>query len=363
MFFVSRIEQVRQHALQQQADLQPDTALALPLKRLPARSPLACLEPLTAPQAACRLDVPLWPAVRQAVVPCSAALSTDRSTAAARLCSSLLESLDLDASTRAAVAPQLQLLRTSLSDTLKRTASPVTKDQCQLRVHLASSDPTTEPWLPRLSVAEQSIREAYNLSIVAAAPGGVAHVNIHSNTVLGLRHALRTLATLVSSASPSVASSDDRGIVLPVIDIHDRPRFGYRGLILDTAHHFLSVDGLLGTIVLLGRLKYNVLHWHLTDTQSFQLVVPSHPELAQASSKPSERYSLEDLRTVVAAARLEGVSVLLEIETPGHASSWAHSHPELALVGATSSHQQEPVHNCDCSLERCIMITFGSNSG
>jgi hypothetical protein len=349
LFFISQIDKVRQppvlepfprqnHAISLQADESLPAAATLtaqqllPQKRLPARSP-ACLEPLTAPRAACRSDLSLWPAVRQVAVPCSsAARSADSPAAVPRLCSSLLDSLHLDPSARAAVAPQLQLLRKIVRDTFKRTASPVTEAECQLRVHLASSDANAEPWLPRLSVAEQSIREAYNLSIVAADPDGAAHVTIHSSTVLGLRHALRTLAALVSSASSSASS--DGGVALPVLAIQDRPRFGYRGLIFDTAHHFLSVDGLLGTITLLGRLKYNVLHWHLTDTQSFQLVVPSHPELAQASAKPSEQYSLEDLRTVVAAARLEGVSVLLEIETPGHATSWAHSHPELSLVGA-----------------------------
>ena len=106
----------------------------------------------------------------------------------------------------------------------------------------------------------QTSREAYNLSIVAAPPAGAAQITIHSATVLGLRHALRTLADLVSSSSVSVpvSSLDSGGAALPAVVIRDRPRFGYRGLILDTSHHFLSVVGLLNTVALLGRLKYNV---------------------------------------------------------------------------------------------------------
>lgn len=349
VLLLSRIDQVRQHAETQQAAalraqlpggqaILSDSKVAprVPLQRTTARPPV-CLKPIAGHRAACSSDLPLWPAVRKAAVPCTSARSADSSpVATARLCASLLESLQLDPSTRVAVLPQLQLLGTGIRRTFKGIVSPVNGSHCRLWTYVARNDASTEPWLPHLSVAEQSLREAYNLSIVAAAPGGAAQITIHSNTILGLRHGLRTLAALVSSAASAlVTSSGDGGVTLPVLSIYDRPRFGYRGLILDTAHHFLSVDGLLATITLLGRLKYNVLHWHLTDTQSFQLVLPAHPELAQASAKPSERYSLGDLHTVVTAARLEGLSVLLEIETPGHASSWHQSHPELSIVGPT----------------------------
>jgi N-acetyl-beta-hexosaminidase len=192
-------------------------------------------------------------------------------------------------------------------------------------------------------VAEQSARESYRLTITAAGDGsgGPALVDIDAATTLGLRHALRTLANLVSAGASS-AGSGGHGASLPVLTIQDRPRFGYRGLILDTAHHFLTVKALIRTVRLLGRLKYNVLHWHPTDTQAFQLVLPSHPELAKASTAPGESYSLADVKAVVAAGRLEGVSVLVEVETPGHASSWEHSHPELALVGPTDGVAPHP---------------------
>ena len=338
--FVSRLGEVQEAQQPIPAQSEPPlVAAAQPLRQPKSK---VCLELLAAPQAACRHEFPVWPAIQQAAVPCTSARSAaSDDVGAAWLCSSLLDSLHLDPSARATVALQLQLLRTRVNVALKDAASPVPGAHCQLQAHVESTDASVEAWLPHLSVAEQSLREAYNLSIVAVPPAGAAHITIHSPTVLGLRHALRTLADLVSAASISVSSSkgDNGGVALPAVVIEDRPRFGYRGLILDTSHHFLTVGGLLNTVALLGRLKYNVLHWHLTDTQSFQLEVPSHPELAHASTEPSERYSLDDLRTVVAAARLEGVSVLLEIETPGHASSWAHSHPELSVVGAQSTAQ------------------------
>ena len=168
--FVSRLGEVQeeQQPIPAQPTPGPPLAAAQPLRQQPKPKP--CLEPLTAPQAACRHDFPVWPAVRQAAVPCSSARSSrqtetatgtetkaasDDAASAARLCSSLVDSLHLDPSARTAVAPQLQLLRTSVSAALKGAAPAAPTARCQLWAHLESTDPSAEAWLPHLSVAEQ----------------------------------------------------------------------------------------------------------------------------------------------------------------------------------------------------------------
>ena len=165
--FVSRLGEEQDE--QQPISAQPTPGP--PLEAQPLRQqPEPCLEPLTAPQAACRHDFPVWPAVRQAGVPCSSAKSSghtepatdtetetdsDDAASAARLCSSLVDSLHLDPSARTAVAPQLQLLRASVSAALKGAASAAPTAHCQLWAHLESTDPSAEAWLPHVSVAEQ----------------------------------------------------------------------------------------------------------------------------------------------------------------------------------------------------------------
>ena len=272
---------------------------------------------LGAAQAACHTLTPVWPSVRAAELPCSNPISGPAPPSAVLICKTLVDSAAsrLPADTRAAVAPQLQLLRSAVNAAIlahgggSSSSSPAggplpAASGCPLRVTLANFSATVEPWLPTATVAEQSAREGYTLTITAVS-GSVtspqaAEVQLTADSVLGLRHALRTLTSLVA------AGHDGNPAALPVLTITDSPRFGYRGLILDTAHHFVSVRALQRTIRLIGRLKYNVLHWHPTDTQSFQLSLPTHPELAERSTVgPESRYNVADVEAVVEASRLE----------------------------------------------------------
>lgn len=98
---------------------------------------------------------------------------------------------------------------------------------------------------------------------------------INSQTIYGARHALETLSQLFA---PSINSNNL--IELVTIDnakIQDKPMFTHRGLLIDTARNYLSVDAILRTIDGLGSTKMNVLHWHATDTQSFPLQLQSQP--------------------------------------------------------------------------------------
>lgn len=92
---------------------------------------------------------------------------------------------------------------------------------------------------------------------------------------------------------------------------------------IDSARHFLPLHLILQTIDALMYNKYNILHWHITDEDSFPLVLDKHPEIAEyASFSQVQRYTTVEAREVVRYAMVRGVRVIPQLDTPGHAASW-----------------------------------------
>ena len=150
----------------------------------------------------------------------------------------------------------------------------------------------------------------------------------------GLSWGLGALAQLVHAEAAASTDHPDRTAVIPLVQLADRPRFPYRGLLLDTAHHGGPVDLLRRAAAVASACRLSVLHWHWSDTQAFQLELPSHPELAAVSPAGITTYSRADTRTVRDAAEAGNVLLLPELELPGHAGGgWAAAHPGLTAVG------------------------------
>lgn len=104
---------------------------------------------------------------------------------------------------------------------------------------------------------------------------------------------------------------------------------------IDTARHYLPFHMILETIDALMYNKMNVLHWHITDEDSFPLSLEKHPELAEyAAFSPEEKYTTAQAREVVRYAMVRGVRVVPEIDSPGHAASWARA-PQNKGVACT----------------------------
>jgi hexosaminidase len=173
-----------------------------------------------------------------------------------------------------------------------------------------------------------SEKEAYRLEI---GPDGVV---ISASTVEGAIRAASTLRQLALSAGPR----------LPALRIEDKPRFEWRGAMLDTARNFSRVEFLLKFIDLMALHKLNRFHWHLTDDQAWRLDIPALPEIARLGSRRLDHrmksprwnegfYTREDVRRVVNFAGDRGIVVVPEIETPGHAIALLASHPELSCRG------------------------------
>ena len=141
-----------------------------------------------------------------------------------------------------------------------------------------------------------------------------ATATVQADTEWGAMAALATLAQL--------AGED----VVDVAEVRDAPRFPWRGLMLDTARHFISTTALKRTLDAMSFYKLNVLHLHLTDDQGFRFRSKAHPELASADA-----YGTDELRDLVAYAADRGIRVVPELDVPGHTTSWLAAHPEWAL--------------------------------
>lgn len=135
--------------------------------------------------------------------------------------------------------------------------------------------------------------------------------------------AVRGLETLLQ-----IIGVQKKAVRLPQLVIEDAPRFVWRGVLLDSSRHFLSVATLKRQLDAMAAAKYNILHWHLTDDQGWRMEFKAYPKLHEQASD-GEYYSQDDIREVVAYAQQRGIHVLPEIDVPGHASAIALVYPEL----------------------------------
>ncbi|MDH3459123.1 MAG: family 20 glycosylhydrolase, partial [Gemmatimonadota bacterium] len=183
--------------------------------------------------------------------------------------------------------------------------------------------------------------EQYMLSV------GPTSVTISAPSHVGLFYGLQTLRQLL----PVPGSDDDRARVIPAVEIRDKPRFGYRGMHLDVARHFFPVEFVKRYIDLLAMYKMNTFHWHLTEDQGWRIEIQKYPRLTEIGSCRKETileknfdpyvgdgtpycgfYTQDEIREVVDYARQRYVTIIPEIEMPGHSTAALAAYPELACT-------------------------------
>ena len=157
--------------------------------------------------------------------------------------------------------------------------------------------------------------EQYSIKINA--PDSPGRAQILATSIWGAYRGLETFTHLIYFSEKHGQFHLRQGM------IRDFPRYSHRGLMVDTARHFLSVGSIKATLDLMAFNKFNVLHWHLVDDQSFPFVSVTFPDLsAKGAYRPEMVYSPDDVADVVEYARRRGIRVVPEIDTPGHVRSW-----------------------------------------
>lgn len=158
-------------------------------------------------------------------------------------------------------------------------------------------------------------------------------VEISASSVKGIFYGLQSLRQLMS------AQLTTKEIKLPAVEIEDSPRFGWRGLMLDVSRTFMDKTLVKRYIDLLAFYKLNVLHFHLTDDQGWRVEIKQYPKLTQIGSKFDPKYNAiggyytqEDIRELVRYATARNITIVPEIEMPGHECAAIASYPELSCA-------------------------------
>ena len=166
----------------------------------------------------------------------------------------------------------------------------------------------------------------------------------------GFLYAIQTLKQLTDPAVYSDEIDPAQKFMFPAVSIKDKPRFAYRGMHLDCARHFFSVEEVKKYLDVMAIYKLNRLHWHLTEDQGWRIEIKKYPKLTQIgafrngtmvgkdfSSNDGVRYggyyTQDQIREVVAYAESLGIVIIPEIDLPGHMLGALAAYPELGCTG------------------------------
>jgi hexosaminidase len=172
--------------------------------------------------------------------------------------------------------------------------------------------------------------EGYELTVTPS------NIRIEAVTAAGLFYGVQTLRQLLPPEIESHAAVKTP-IDIPGATIQDQPRYSWRGLMLDCSRTFLPVSYLRRTIDRMALYKLNMLHLHLTDDQGWRLEIKKYPELTTVGAHCVEPYgggggfyTQQEIRDLIAYARKRNITIVPEIEMPGHSTEVLATYPELA---------------------------------
>ena len=208
----------------------------------------------------------------------------------------------------------------------------------QLQLH--SNTPTAQNEIKFVTDTNITDEEGYSLDI------NENSIIIGSKTSKGAFYAVQTLLQLI----PVVNNGEE--IPIQCIYIKDKPRFQYRGMHLDVARHYFSVAFIKKYIDLIASLKYNTFHWHLTEDQGWRIEIKKYPKLQEIAAYRDETlighyndqpqkfdgkkyggyYTQEEIKDIVAYASERFVTIIPEIEMPGHSQAAIAAYPELGCT-------------------------------
>lgn len=171
---------------------------------------------------------------------------------------------------------------------------------------------TTGPSAPAQQLGED---ESYHLEVTAT--GAL----LTAPNPLGVLHGLQTFLQLVHITP--------EGYAVAAVTIDDKPRFPWRGLMIDSGRHFMPLDVIRQNLDGMEAVKMNVFHWHLSEDQGFRIESKTFPLLHEKGSD-GLFYTQDQVRDIIQYARDRGIRVVPEFDMPGHATSWFVGYPTLA---------------------------------
>jgi hexosaminidase len=171
----------------------------------------------------------------------------------------------------------------------------------------------------------------------------------------GAFYAMQTMRQLLPPSFENGGGAELGSVSLPVLKIEDAPRFSYRGMHLDVGRHFFDKEFVKKYLDYLSMLKMNYFHWHLTEDQGWRIEIKKYPQLTAHAAYREETllghyndtpqqfdgvryggfYTQEDIKEVVAYAQSLNITIIPEIEMPGHAQAAISAYPELGCTGAS----------------------------
>lgn len=201
---------------------------------------------------------------------------------------------------------KLRFFQTLMSSTGLRRWPPSTEKLPQFVV---------ETKVASASVQQLGEDESYRLEVTPA------KVLLSAPNPLGVLRGMQTFLQLVHPTP--------NGFAVSSIVIEDKPRFPWRGLMIDTGRHFIPLDVIRQNLDAMEAVKFNLLHWHVSEDQGFRIESKLFPKL-QGMGSDKQFYTQEEVRGIIAYARDRGIRAMPEFEMPSHANSLYVGYPELA---------------------------------
>ena len=204
----------------------------------------------------------------------------------------------------------------------------------------ASSAPT----IKLIAGDENMDEEGYNLRVKSKS------IEITARTEVGFFYAFQSLKKMLPANVAAGVAADVTSYSLPCLQIQDAPRFRYRGFMLDVSRHFFTTDEIKKILRLMALYKMNVFHWHLTDDQGWRVEIKKYPKLTTVAATRNNSwntdmdkgqywtnqtygpyfYTQEEVKDIVAYAAKLHITVVPEVEMPGHFAAALTAYPEFS---------------------------------
>lgn len=178
-------------------------------------------------------------------------------------------------------------------------------------------------------------QEGYSVSVTPNA------IHVSGKNAQGVFYGLQSILQLLPPQVESKITVKDINWTIPAVEIIDEPRFKWRGMHLDVCRHFVPVENIKKHLDMMAMFKMNTFHWHLTEDQAWRIEIKKYPLLTEIGSKRIEgkgfeysgHYTQEEVKEIVSYAADRFITVVPEIELPGHALAALTAYPEFSCTG------------------------------